>query len=124
MDVFIFGVLLLACIILLILNLYKKTISLGIIAGILFLILGVMAWNGLEYVSSKTVTMVSETVTTIDYNYTTWTHSFGGTGFTYTNVLGTIFIMIGLWILFINAVMIFDLKKEGVDRDEDEVDEE
>jgi hypothetical protein len=124
MDTFLFGVLLLACIILLIINLYKKQIIFGVLAGIFFLILGTMAWNGLEYVSSKTVTLVSDDVTIITSNYSTWNHSFGSSVFTYTNVLGTIFILLGLWLLVINAVMIFDLKQAAPEEERDSGEED
>ena len=70
------------------------------------------AWNGLEYVSSTSVTYTSSSAALIVDNYTSWDHAFIGAGFTYTNAIGSLFILFGLFMLIVSGVMLFDGKQD------------
>ena len=111
MDAFLFGVLGLFAAILLIFTFIRRHVVLGIFCGLVFILLGLFAWNGLEYVSSTNITYTSSSTTLIVDNYTSWDHPFIGSGFTYTNAIGILFILFGLFMLVVSATMILSAKK-------------
>jgi hypothetical protein len=112
MDAFLFGVLGLFAVVLLIFTFIRKHVVLGVFSGLVFILLGLFAWNGLEYVSSTSVTYTSDSNALIVDNYTAWNHAFIGNNFTYTNAIGSLFIMFGLFMLIVSAVMLFDNKQD------------
>lgn len=111
MDISLFVVFFAFSLILLLLTFFKKQVIVGIFTGISFILLGLLAWNGLEYVQSTSVVATDFDTTTITNNYAAWNHTIGSTGFTYTSVLGSFFILFGLFVLLVSGVMAFSGKK-------------
>lgn len=143
MDVYLFSVLLLISIILLILNFFKKQIIVGIFAGIFFILCGILLWNGISYVSGyneyiaapcenncteiragNEVTLAEVTTKNITYVYSIWEEDVTG-DFSDNEIVGTSFVLLGLFLLIINMVTIFIEKNEidiGNDNDSDNED--
>lgn len=145
MDIYLFSVLLLISIILLLLNFFKKQIIIGIFAGVFFILCGILLWSGLSYTSGyneyivapcdnncteiregNEVSLAEVTTKNITYVYSTWSEDVAG-DFSDNEIVGTSFIMLGLFLLIINMVMIFTGKKTmniGSDNDTDNNEEE
>ena len=112
MDVTLFGILVFFGVVLLVMTLIRKHIILGVFTGIAFLVLGFLAWNGLEYIATTTISTNVYGVTTVTDNYADWVHTIGGTSFTYTNVIGVLFLLFGLFLLLVSGIMLFSGKNE------------
>ena len=119
-----FGILLSFAFILLIFTFLRRQIVLGIFTSLVFIVLGVFSWNGLEYISRTDVTVVNATTTSIVDTYSTWNHFFGDSLFSVTNVMGTIFILFGLFMLIVSAVTLLSGKSKGREEMFDEGGEE
>jgi hypothetical protein len=113
MDAFLFGILLSFAFILLIFTFIRRQIVLGVFTSLVFIVLGIFSWNGLEYVSRTDVTVVNATTTSIVDTYSSWNHFFGDSIFSITNVMGTIFILFGLFMLIVSAVTLLSGKSSG-----------
>lgn len=109
MDIYLFSILLFITTILLLLFFFKKQIIIGIFTGILFLLLGVLAWGGLSYVSSTTITGTVGNYT-VENHYSEWSNVVAA-GFTDNELVGTSFVLLGLFLLIVSGVMIFSEKK-------------
>lgn len=71
--------------------------------------LGVLAWGGLSYVSSTTITGTSGNYT-VENQYSEWSNQVAG-DFTDNQLVGTSFVLLGLFLLIISGVMVFSEKK-------------
>ena len=118
MDIILFSVLLLFAISLLVLGFIRKHIVLIIFSGIAFMIVGIFAINGIEYVSSTTIFTNNISTTTIVNNYSNWTHSFGNSNIYYNQAIGWLFSLFGLFIVIVAAVLSFGKDKVGLSLDD------
>lgn len=110
MDIYLFSILLLVAIILLLLTFFKKQLIVGIFTGIFFAILGVILWNGITFVSQTNVVHTGSDYV-ITNNYSEWSNPIFNSGFTDNELVGTCFILFGLFMLLISGVMLFSEKK-------------
>lgn len=109
MDIYLFSILLFITTILLLLFFFKKQIIIGIFTGILFIMLGVLGWGGLSYVSSTTITGTSGNYT-VENHYSEWSNAVAG-DFTDNQLVGTSFVLLGLFLLIVSGAMTFSEKK-------------
>lgn len=110
MEVYLFSILFILAVVLLLLTFFKKQIIVGIFTGIFFILLGVVLWNGITYVSQTNV-VASGSGFNITNEYTEWSNSIGGTQFTDNGLVGTGLILFGLFLLVVSGVMVFSEKK-------------
>ncbi len=129
MEIYLFSILLLISIILLLLNFFKKHVIIGIFAGIFFILCGVLLWSGLNYRSgfneytiapcdnncteirqSNEVSLAEITTKNITYVYSTWSNPVVN-DFDDNEIVGTSFVLLGLFLLIINMIMIFKEEK-------------
>ena len=126
MDVYLFSVLLLISIILLLLNFFKKQIIIGVFAGIFFILCGIILWNGISYVVQTNV-IASGSDFNITNTYDKWSNPIGNSQFNDNDVVGTGFVLLGLFLLIVNMVMLFTEQKTlniGSDNDSDNENDE
>jgi hypothetical protein len=102
MDAILFGILVLFALALLFLGFFKEQVVLIVFAGIAFLIVGVFAINGLEYVSSTNITTSGSVSSVVDV-YSPWNHYFGSSNISVTLVSGFLFSLFGLFLLFVGV---------------------
>ena len=108
MDVYLFSVFLLVAIILLILFFFKKQIIIGVFSSVFFLICGVLLWTGISFVASTTIIGVSGNYTVVNH-YEEWSNPVA-LGFSDNEVVGTSFVLLGLFLLVVCSVMVFSGK--------------
>jgi len=140
MDIYLFSVLFIFGVILLFLTFYKKQVILGVFSGIVFIILGFILWNGLSSVVGYTelvyapcednctevrsggeIFLSEVTTTNVTYTYGLVDNSFKD--LSYSDTLGTFFIMFGLFMLIVSGVVAFDTKKRGFIDDDNQNDD-
>jgi len=109
MDVILFSILTLFAIVLFILAFVRNHALLSIFAGISFIILGGYSISGIQYISMQTMNTTGS-ITTIIPTYATWNHTFLNTELTYSSALGFIFILFGLFLLIVGAMIMFSGK--------------
>lgn len=117
MNMYLFGVLLLVAIVLLVLTFTKKQVVIGVFTGIFFMILGVICWTGLSYVASTTITTNASSYLVVD-NYANWSNPVIA-DWTDTEIVGTSFVLLGLFLLIVSIVMSLSAKNK-IDMDDDD----
>lgn len=121
MDALILSILLVFSLTLLVLGFFKKQVVIVLFSGISFMMLGLFLMNGIEYLSSKTTTIIDNTTTTINNTYTIWNHFIGTSTLTLNSTLGILFILFGLFLTLICGIALFTGKAK-IDFTEDSED--
>jgi hypothetical protein len=85
---------------------FKKHVILGLLSGIGFILSGVWLWNGINYISDTIITQINSTTTSMVDIYTLWNTSIGG--WSISSMLGTFFIVFGIFLLVVSSVMFFN----------------
>lgn len=124
MDVFLFSIFFFIAVILLLLTFFKKQIIIGIFSGIFFILCGVLLWSGISYVSSTTIVGAPGNYTVINH-YSEWSNEIVlGGGFYDNQIIGSAFVLLGLFLLVVCGVMVFSEKKSVDFLDDDSSDSE
>ena len=97
-------------IILLLLTFFKKQIVVGVFTGIFFVILGVILWNGITFIIQTNVVHTGDSYV-ITNEYAEWSNPIFNSGFTDNALVGTCFILFGLFMLIVSSVMLFSERK-------------
>jgi hypothetical protein len=99
---------------------FKKHVVLAVLSGIGFILSGLWLWNGVKYVSETVITQINVTTTSMVDTYVVWSNTIGGLSI--GPVLGTFFILFGLFLLFVGGSMAFskDSRIDFGDGDRDE----
>jgi len=108
MDVYLFSVFLLVAIILLLLLFFKKQVIIGIFSSVFFLICGVLLWSGISFIASTTIVGVTGNYTVVNH-YEEWSNPVA-LGFNDNEVVGTAFVLVGLFLLVVCGSMMFSGK--------------
>lgn len=104
-NIYLFSVLLVIACILLVVLFWRKQLIVGVFAGFFFLLLGVLSWNGISYVDYTVIT-VSGSVYNVSDHYTGMSNSVISK-FTDSQIIGFVFVLWGLFLVLISAVMMF-----------------
>ena len=99
-EIIIISIVLAFSVAVLFLSFYKKQFVINIMTGILYIILGSMFIDGVQYKSGYTSSVISENVTNYVYNYSVEKTIF-------TLGLSTFFYLFGVLLIIISALMIF-----------------
>jgi len=119
MDIILFTILAVFAIASFIVGFFKRQFIVIIFSALAFIILGLFCMNGIQYVSSTTITTINSSVTTTANVYSNWNHYLGSsTNLSVNLVMAFMFMLFGLFLLYVGIFSSLDRKK-SVDTSDD-----